>query len=872
MTLSAWIKPTATPERLADHPAERRPTPTSSTPATTPARCARRVAATFGGSTSVRERSDGQPGQRLDPRGPDLRRHHHAAVRQRRAGRQPRATTGAIQTTDQPAVDRRQQPLRRVLPGPDRRGPRLQPGAHPGRDPDRHGHSASGPPPATRRRRRRRPRARPPRLQRRPGQPERGRPRPTTSASPATGSSAARARAAPTSPRSARRPRPPSRHRPVGRDRPTATGCGRSMPPATSAPTRAIATATHRHAPTRRRRPRPPGSRPRRQHDSRIEPGAGRPRPTTSASPATGSSAARARAAPPSPRSARRPTTTFSDTGLAPSSTLPLPGPRGRRRRQPQRLLDRRHGDDAAAADTTAPIGARPALIGHGDRQQQPDRPGLDGVDRQRRRHRLPRGALPGRRLHQLRPGRHADRHDLQRHRALALDDLPLPGACGRRGRQPQRLLRDRHGDDARRGRHDARRRRRRRSPATAVEHDPDRPGLDGLDRQRRRHRLPGRALPGRELHHLRAGRDADGTTFSDTGLRREHDLPLPGAGGRRGRQPQRLLRHRHATTLADDTHAADGADGARRDGDRPDAGSTWRWTASTDNVGVTGYRVERCQGAGCTTFAQVGTPTGDHLQRHRPVALDDLPLPGARDRRRRQPQRLLARSRPRRRRPLRHDAAVGADRAHGDRDRRAVRSTWRWTASTDNVGVTGYRVERCQGAGCTDLRPDRARPTATTFSDTGLRRSTTYRYRVRAVDAAGNLSAYSAIARPPPAAAPAAPPGLVGAWAFDEGAGTTTADASGNGQRRDPDRRQLDHAGPLRQRPELQRHQQPGPGRRFGFARPDHCDDPLGLDPADGQPERLADHPAARDRRLLPQRQQQRRAAPAVGWRHPRR
>src|SRR6185369_10531618 len=34
-------------------------------------------------------------------------------------------------------------------------------------------------------------------------------------------------------------------------------------------------------------------------------------------------------------------------------------------------------------------------------------------------------------------------------------------------------------------------------------------------------------------------------------------------------------------------------------------------WTAATDNVGVAGYRVERCQGAGCSTFAQVGTPSG---------------------------------------------------------------------------------------------------------------------------------------------------------------------------------------------------------------------------------------------------------------------
>ena len=46
-------------------------------------------------------------------------------------------------------------------------------------------------------------------------------------------------------------------------------------------------------------------------------------------------------------------------------------------------------------------------------------------------------------------------------------------------------------------------------------------------------------------------------------------------------------------------------------------------WTASTDNVGVSGYRVERCQGAGCTNFAQVGTPTATAYSRHRPLALD---------------------------------------------------------------------------------------------------------------------------------------------------------------------------------------------------------------------------------------------------------
>jgi PKD repeat protein len=59
---------------------------------------------------------------------------------------------------------------------------------------------------------------------------------------------------------------------------------------------------------------------------------------------------------------------------------------------------------------------------------------------------------------------------------------------------------------------------------------------------------------------------------------------------------------------------------------------------------------------------------------------------------------------------------------------------------------VTGYRVERCQGSTCTNFAQI-ATPIATTFGDTGLATSTSYRYQARATDAAGNLSAYSAIA-----------------------------------------------------------------------------------------------------------------------------
>ena len=68
------------------------------------------------------------------------------------------------------------------------------------------------------------------------------------------------------------------------------------------------------------------------------------------------------------------------------------------------------------------------------------------------------------------------------------------------------------------------------------------------------------------------------------------------------------------------------------------------------------------------------------------------------------------------------------------------------WTGSTDNVGVSGYRVERCQGAGCTGFA-EVATPTGTSHPDTGLTPGTIYRYRVRAADAVPNFSGYSNIA-----------------------------------------------------------------------------------------------------------------------------
>ena len=66
------------------------------------------------------------------------------------------------------------------------------------------------------------------------------------------------------------------------------------------------------------------------------------------------------------------------------------------------------------------------------------------------------------------------------------------------------------------------------------------------------------------------------------------------------------------------------------------------------------------------------------------------------------------------------------------------------WTTSTDNFGVTGYRVYRCEGAGCTPSTQINTSAT-TSYSDIGLYPTTTYVYAVAAYDAADNLSLQSA-------------------------------------------------------------------------------------------------------------------------------
>lgn len=107
------------------------------------------------------------------------------------------------------------------------------------------------------------------------------------------------------------------------------------------------------------------------------------------------------------------------------------------------------------------------------------------------------------------------------------------------------------------------------------------------------------------------------------------------------------------------------------------------------------------------------------------------------------------------------------------------------WTASTDTggAGLADYRIERCAGGSCTTFTEIAAATAPTTsYTNTGLSPSTTYRYRVRVRDAANNYSPYATIV----SATTAAGAGGVSLKAWyqmeETGAVTTIADSSGGG------------------------------------------------------------------------------------------
>ncbi|MDO8521604.1 MAG: fibronectin type III domain-containing protein, partial [bacterium] len=183
-------------------------------------------------------------------------------------------------------------------------------------------------------------------------------------------------------------------------------------------------------------------------------------------------------------------------------------------------------------------------------------------------------------------------------------------------------------------------------------------------------------------------------------------------------------------------------------------------WTASTDAVGVTGYKIYR--NGGTTPLATVTTTSysntglsADTSYSYTVKATDvagNLSLSSASANATTETASVLADT-------TLPTVPIGLSAT-------AVSSSQinlSWTASTDTVSVTGYKIYR--NGGTTPL----ATVTETSYSNTGLSAGTNYSYTVKAVDAAGNLSLSSASANATTLAvvivdtqAPTIPTGLV--------------------------------------------------------------------------------------------------------------
>jgi len=63
------------------------------------------------------------------------------------------------------------------------------------------------------------------------------------------------------------------------------------------------------------------------------------------------------------------------------------------------------------------------------------------------------------------------------------------------------------------------------------------------------------------------------------------------------------------------------------------------------------------------------------------------------------------------------------------------------WSAGTDDVGISSTNIEQCRGVDCTDFLLVAAVTSGTTLRVSGLLPQTTYRFRAKHADAAGNVS-----------------------------------------------------------------------------------------------------------------------------------
>ena len=197
-------------------------------------------------------------------------------------------------------------------------------------------------------------------------------------------------------------------------------------------------------------------------------------------------------------------------------------------------------------------------------------------------------------------------------------------------------------------------------------------------------------------------------------------------------------------------------------------------WADNSNNED--GFRIERCQDAGCTNFVEIATvganvasysntgltaattyqyrvraynSGGNSAYSNTATATTNATAPAA-------PSSLTA---------------IAAS---------STQINLSWTDNSNNED--GFRIERCQDAGCTNfVEIATVGANVASYSNTGLTAATTYQYRVRAYNSGGN-SAYSNTATATTnATAPAAPSSLTATAASSTQINLSWADNSNN-------------------------------------------------------------------------------------------
>lgn len=153
-------------------------------------------------------------------------------------------------------------------------------------------------------------------------------------------------------------------------------------------------------------------------------------------------------------------------------------------------------------------------------------------------------------------------------------------------------------------------------------------------------------------------------------------------------------------------------------------------WSASTDNIGVTGYEISRKVGTNTETFVVNVTSFIDSAVTEGTTYKYQVRARDAANNYSGYSNEVTVIV------PAGIDSIAPSQPTHVTGTATASSAQLQWTASTDNMGVTGYEIYRNGVKVGTSA--------TTSYTDVGLTEETAYKYTVKAYDAAANYSEFS--------------------------------------------------------------------------------------------------------------------------------